>query len=183
MNKIDQIFNSIHDYVCDKNARALDPQEKKKTLYLKDLQYRSAKNIQDIRQNILLKVSALGALWFPFDENLALINWIHTTVGIGYAFFPVIRDNMTNDKKMRDFYTILGTWIALSALAYIAETSEINISAITNFLWWLYVIAWINSSDQPEKRKRWPRDDTLKQRLLDLMHPPPIAAKANSSEI
>lgn len=62
MKKIDQIFDEIHDYVCDKNATALDPQQKKKTFYIKDLQYRSAKNIEDIRQNTLLKISTLGGV-------------------------------------------------------------------------------------------------------------------------
>ncbi|MFO0764195.1 MAG: hypothetical protein U0518_05075 [Candidatus Gracilibacteria bacterium] len=84
---------------------------------------------------------------------------------------------------MRDFYTILGTGLMLSSLTYIAETSDIDVGVLTNFLSGFYIIYWINSSDQPKKRKRGLQDESLKQKLLDLIKPLPIATKAKTSEI
>ena len=183
MKKIDQIFDEIHDYVCDKNATALDPQQKKKTFYIKDLQYRSAKNIEDIRQNTLLKISTLGGVWLLFDTTPTIDSIAKGIIATGYAFYPFLRDKITNDKGMRDFYTILGTWLMLWSLTYIAETSDIDVGVLTNFLSWFYLIYWINSSDQPKRRKRWSQDESLKQKLLDLIKPLPIATKAKTSEI
>jgi hypothetical protein len=179
MNKIDQVFDQIHKHVCDKNAQILDPKEKKKTFYLDTMSWRSAKSIEDIRKNILLQASTLGIVGTNISGSIA--DFTQTITCLGVAFYPNIRDKIPNERKIRELYTGIILLMVFSESIFILADHNLRsqISSTLTLIINIYILHWANSSDQPKKRKRRLQDDTLRQRLLDLMNPPPITIKTS----
>lgn len=179
MNKIDQVFDGIHNHVCDKNAAALDPKDNKKTFHLDTMSWRSTKSIEDIRKNILLKAWTLGVI--GANMNGSIDSLIQTFICFIIALYPEIRDKIPNERNMRELYTgVILLPILLEAIVIIADHDTNNkINQVLMVMMNIYLVHWANSSDQPKKRKRWLQDESLKQRLLDLMNPPPITIKTS----
>lgn len=180
MNKIDQVFDQIHKHVCDKNAQILDPKEKKKTFYLDTMSWRSAKSIEDIRKNILLRAWMLGILDNTII-NSTFDSAIQTAVCLSIALCPQIRDVLPNNKQIRELYSsmiltviFLNGFFAINDPDIQDKVNFVIMTIMSTHFWY-----WANSSDQPKKWKRWLQDESLKQRLLDLMNPPPITIKTS----
>ena len=113
--------------------------------------------------------------------NSAFDSAIQTAVCLSIALCPQIRDVLPNNKQIRELYTGIILLMVFSESIFILADHDLRsqISSTLTLIINIYILHWANSSDQPKKRKRRLQDDTLRQRLLDLMNPPPITIKTS----